>query len=98
MDDEINQPSLPNYMLSILGAIASLGIFLLILFVAYLPNRPEPANIEIVEGRKATLSELTAQGEALAENYAWIDAKKGTVRIPVEEAKKLIVERLQKGK
>lgn len=94
--EEIEQPSVSNYTLSVLGALGSLLLFLLILFIAYLPNRPEAANTDIVEQRKELLATTQAEANALSDSYEWIDQKKGTVRIPIERAKKLAVDRLNK--
>lgn len=35
--------------------------------------------------------------EAYLENYGWVDDKSGVVRIPIDEAKKLIVQRYKTG-
>ena len=91
---EIEQPSLSNYTLSLMGAIGSLLLFALIMLITYLPNRPKAIEEQTAEERKAILSTLQAESGKLADSYGWIDQKNGVVRIPIEQAQELIVERL----
>ena len=39
------------------------------------------------------LAELRAQEEAILDSYAWIEKDRGVVRIPVEEAMRIVAER-----
>lgn len=91
---EIEQPSVSNYTLSILGALGSLLLFLFIIFIAYLPNRPEPVDAGIVAERSERLASVKAEQTELITSYEWVDKEKGIVRIPVERAKEIIVSQL----
>lgn len=101
MSDEehgLPETSHSNYLLSIIGAIGSLLLFALIIFIAYLPNRPGPVNARQVEQRLTNLAEVEAKQTDLASNYTWVNEKEGRVRIPVERAMQLAAARLAKGK
>ena len=39
------------------------------------------------------LADMRQSEEQVLKNYGWVDQKKGIVRIPIEEAKKLVVQR-----
>lgn len=45
------------------------------------------------ESRRATLAELRDQQVKEGSSYAWIDQKAGTVRLPIERAMELTVEK-----
>lgn len=96
-DHAAPETSHSNYYLSFAGAVGSLLLFLFIIFIAYLPNRPSPVNEGIVENRLNNLATVRAAQTDAATTYAWIDEKKGTVRIPVTQAMTLTAERLGKG-
>lgn len=85
-------------LLTVLAVIGCFAIFLLILFIAYLPNRPEdiPHGSFSPEERKIKLNELRANEQKLATSYGWVDQSKGVVQIPIEEAMRLTVQDLQK--
>lgn len=53
-----------NVLLTFLGSIGAILIFALILFIAYLPNRPEPVDAQVVADRQAIVDEVRAQGLA----------------------------------
>ena len=54
-------------------------------------------SVEIVERRlgnpRQDLRDLRAQEDELLNSYSWADKDAGTVRIPISEAMKLVVER-----
>jgi len=86
-----------------LTAVAVLGgflIFVLIIVIAYLPNRPAPIpqGTKTPEERATILNELRARETDLASSYAWIDQPKGVVRIPLERAMQLTLEELKTKK
>ena len=81
-----------NYVLTILGVIASFLLFLVILLIAYIPNRPASVNQEIVAARKLKLSELSAKQSQQMNSYSWVNEKEGQVRIPVKRAMELLVQ------
>lgn len=101
MSDEehgLPETSHSNYLLSIVGAVGSLLLFALVIFIAYLPNRPEPVNAQIVENRLNNLAELEAKQTEQASTYGWINQKDGVVRIPISQAMDIASTRLAKGK
>jgi len=73
---------------------------LLILVVAYLPNKPAPLpeGTKTPEERATILRELRAKETAAATTYGWVDQPKGVVRIPIERAMQLTVEDLKTKK
>lgn len=83
-----------NPIFSILGAIGSLLIFAFILYFAYLPLRPESADATAKRERQERFAEHRAKEKSLAENYRWVNEPAGVVRIPVERAMQLTVDRL----
>ncbi|MGJ8654134.1 MAG: hypothetical protein ACSHX8_12750 [Opitutaceae bacterium] len=51
-------------LLTFLGSLGAILIFALILFVAYLPNRPAAVDAEVNAARQAKADETRAQGIA----------------------------------
>ncbi|MEM1222490.1 MAG: hypothetical protein AAGH40_06970 [Verrucomicrobiota bacterium] len=78
--------SFPNFIFTFLGILGAILIFALLLFIAYLPNRPVPADQAVVEERQLKADEARAAGKAKLTGYEVINAEAGTVRIPIEEA------------
>jgi len=79
------------------AVIGGFAIFILILVVAYLPNKPAPLpeGTKTPEERATILRELRAKETASATTYGWVDQTKGVVRIPIERAMQLTVEDLK---
>ncbi len=46
--------------------------------------------------RRAYLIELRAKQEKQATSYAWVDEKAGTVQVPIERAKELVIQQYAK--
>jgi len=91
------QVSKGNSMLSFLGGLGAILIFGLILFIAYLPNRPPPVNAEVNATRQLKADEARAAGIQKLTAFEVVNAEAGTVRIPIEEAMKLTVDGYDKG-
>lgn len=87
-----SQVSKSNSLLTFLGSLGAILIFVLILFIAYLPNRPDAVNAETTAARQAKADEARAAGIKKLSTYEVIDASAGTVRIPIEEAMQLTVD------
>ena len=51
-------------LMTVLGGLGAILIFALILFVAYLPNRPEPVDAQVNAARQAKADEIRGQGAA----------------------------------
>ena len=73
-------------LLSLVGIIGAILVFAAILFVAYLPSRPDPVDQTANETRQAKADEARAAGVAKLNGFEVIDADKGTVRIPIADA------------
>ncbi len=86
-----------SLLLTFLGSLGAILIFVLILFVAYLPNRPDAVNAQVNAARQAKADEARAAGIEKLSNYEVIDAATGTARIPIEEAMKLTVANYENG-
>lgn len=83
---EFKQPGFLNRSSSILGIFACMGIFIVIIVIAYLPNRPRPVEQGIIDERIKRLSSLNAKETETYNSYGWIDKPAGIVHIPVESA------------
>jgi hypothetical protein len=80
-----------NRLFTFVGGVGAILIFALILFVAYLPNRPEPVDQAVKDKRQAQADEARAAGLSKLNGYAVINAEAGTVRIPLKKAMELTV-------
>lgn len=83
-----------SFTATLLAVIGGFAIFVVILLVAYLPNKAAPAGdgVKTPEQRKAALAELHGKEHTTATTYAWVDKDKGVVRIPVERAIELTIQ------
>jgi hypothetical protein len=86
-------PKQNTTLLTFLGSVGAILIFAVIIYLAYLPNRPAPINEAIAAERQAKADEARAAGIAKLTNYAVSGT--GAVQIPIEEAMKLVVEEYQ---
>jgi hypothetical protein len=80
-------------LLTFLGSVGAILIFALVVYLAYLPNRPAPIDQSVAQERQAKADEARAAGIAKLSNYAVSGT--GAVQIPIEEAMKLVVEEYQ---
>ena len=85
------QTSKSNILLTFLGCLGAFLVFVLIIFIAYLPNRPERVDAQVYATRQAKADESRAAGIQKLTNYELIDAEAGTARIPIEEAISLTI-------
>ncbi len=94
MSDATAPSSNSSFTVNLLAAVGGFAIFLLILVVAYLPNQAEPAGdgVKTPEQRKAALAELRGKEKTAATTYGWVDRDAGVVRIPISQAKELIIQ------
>lgn len=81
-----SQVSKSNFLLTFLGGLGAILIFLLILFIAYLPNRPEPVDASVAAERQAKADEARAAGIKKLTTLEVINAEAGTARIPISDA------------
>jgi len=89
-----DSPKQKTPLLTFLGSLGAILIFALIIYLAYLPNRPDPIDKAVSKERQAKADEARAAGIAKLNSYA-VSAT-GTVQIPIEEAMELIVKEYQK--
>lgn len=91
---DASAPSNGSFTATLLASIGGLAIFLLILAVAYLPNKTAPAGdgVKTPEQRKALLVELQGKQSTAATTYAWVDKDAGVVRLPLDRAAELFLQ------
>lgn len=79
---------------TVIAAIGGFAIFLLILAVAYGPNKVAPAGdgVKTPAQRKSILAEMHGKEHTSATTYGWVDKDKGVVRIPVDRAVELFIQ------
>ncbi|HTJ78812.1 MAG TPA: hypothetical protein VL357_07420 [Rariglobus sp.] len=91
-------PSKSSFGLTFLAAIGGFVIFVVILLVAYLPQKPAAIigdGVKTPEQRKAALAELRAHETKVATSYAWVDQSKGVVQLPIDRAIELTLRDLE---
>lgn len=93
MSDSEHETSWGNRTLSVIGGLGFILIFLLILWLAYLPYRPEPISEVLAQERLDNLQEIENASSEAVSTYGIINPQEGIYRIPVEEAMKLTVEK-----
>jgi hypothetical protein len=71
-------------------------VFGLLLYLTYLPDRPEgfPVGIVTPVERAARLRDLRSDESYLANRYSWVDQDKGIVRLPIERGMELTLKEL----
>lgn len=90
------EPSDSKVLLSALGWIGVIFLFILIVAIAYLPRQaPSTESIAAAE-RMQIRNEITAEQIRLVGSYEWINQPEGIVRIPVSRAMELTVDELRK--
>jgi|UniRef100_UPI004049BD19 hypothetical protein len=88
----------PASLVSVLAIMCCLALFLLLVYIAYLPNQTGPFTgdgIRTPAERKERLAELRANEIKHAHSYAWVDQQAGVVQLPIERAMELTVQRYQ---
>jgi hypothetical protein len=98
-----------GFWVTFLAVLGCFVIFLVVLFIAYLPQRPTAPEVDLSkvppeeqwkytpEGRKTHLEEVRARERAAATSYAWIDKGKGVVQLPIDRAMQLTLQELAAG-
>lgn len=88
---EQNETSWSNLSLSLMAAVGFILLFVLILWVAYVPLRPEPIPEVTKEKRLETLAEVRNAGLQNTTTYGVVNPNEGIYRIPVDRAMDLTV-------
>ena len=84
-----------SFAATLLAVIGGFAIFVIILLVAYLPNRkalPQGVGSKPAAEGKALLNELRGKEHTTATTYGWVDKEKGVVRLPIERAVELTIQ------
>ena len=99
-----------SFWVTFLAAIGCFLIFLVVLFLAYLPGRNLAPEVDLTKipaeeqwkytakGRQDHLDEIRAREKAAATSYAWIDKDKGIVQLPLDRAVQLTLQELNAGR
>ena len=79
---------------TVVATLAGFALFILILVVAYLPNKADLAGdgLKTPAERKAILAELRGKEQTAATTYGWVNQGQGVVRLPIERAVELIIQ------
>jgi hypothetical protein len=93
-----------SFWTTFLAVLGCFAIFVIVLFLAYLPQRRLAPEVDLskmppedqwkytADGRQAHLDELRARERAAATSYAWIDKDKGIVQLPLDRAMQLTLQ------
>jgi hypothetical protein len=95
MLEDTKKPSQRSVLFSFFGILGTFLLFLLIVFVAYIPYRPRPVDAQLIQDRKAKLSDYRMKVDKEINSYGWVNQPKGVVRIPVSEAMKITVSKYE---
>ncbi|MFN7139136.1 MAG: hypothetical protein ACK4UN_07350 [Limisphaerales bacterium] len=87
----------PNVVSGAIYTIAILGTFLIIGWLVWLMlgNRPAPIGATRSEARYKAAAELKSASTEALTAIAWQDEGRGLVRLPIDHAKKLTVQKWQ---
>lgn len=89
------EPSDQTILLSALGWIGVIFLFVLIVAVAYLPNRAASVEEKLATERYEVLRNVKIEQAKVVDSYAWVNEAEGQVRIPVERAMLITVGELK---
>ena len=90
------EPAKYPKLISFLGAVGSLFLFLIILAITYISSDKEPVEGNIAAMREATLEENSALDARKANELKLVDAVGKIYKIPVSDAMDLTAAKLQK--
>ncbi|MDX2111251.1 MAG: hypothetical protein SFY80_13535 [Verrucomicrobiota bacterium] len=90
------EPSDSRTLFSAIAWVGVILIFVFIVWVAYLPNRPGPIDQAVIDRRIAIRKKVAAEQHTAISTYGWVDQGKGIVRLPIEEAMSITIQRLNK--
>jgi hypothetical protein len=84
-----------NLWLSGIAAAGFILLFLLIIWLAYLPTMPPPVDAALRAEQEAKLADTRAKAARLLEGYAVVNPQEGVYRIPIADAMEKTVVDLQ---
>lgn len=82
----------------LITGVAFVGVFFILaglIWIMYHYTQPPPPDTAYWAERTRNLSELRAQTKEQLDNYGWIDADRGVVRLPVARAMELSLKEWQ---
>ena len=96
MSERRANPSFLNQCISVAAILGCFAVFGVLLYLTYLPNRPESFPVGSVppDERAARLSELRAEEARRAGQYIWVDQANGIVGLPIERGMELTLQEL----
>jgi len=95
---------------TLLAALGCFVIFLVVLDLAYIPERKAAAEVDLTQipadeqwkytpaGRLTHLEAMRAREHAAQTTYAWIDKSKGIVQLPIDRAMELTLQDINAGR
>lgn len=96
MADNSSKSNGSSFLASALGILATLFVFALLVFLAYGIRNDEPTPSTRAFPDAPTGASLKAKDAEVLNSYGWVDQDKGVVRIPVDRAKDLVIQELNK--
>jgi hypothetical protein len=93
MSDSLEN-SAQKQLVSFLAIVGSILLFVLVIYLAYLPNRPAPVDAQLIESRQQQLAEVEAAGKSALRDYRIVNRNEGVVVVPIERAMLLTVQEL----
>ncbi len=93
-----SEPSDRKVLFSAIAWVGAMLIFVLITLIAYVvPQRgsEDYGGALYDDARVEIYDRVSSSQQQIAQNYRWVNEDAGTVRIPIEQAKAIIVRELQ---
>lgn len=96
VSQEHPEPSLPAQVLSLIGIVGFILLFLGIVFIAYLPLRPDTSADAVRSEERIQILETTRNdGIERITTYKAINPADGVYQIPIDRAKELVLKELR---
>ncbi len=89
------EPFLSNQTLTVIGALGSILLFAFVLWLAYLPNRPDDPLAQTAEQRLQIRMESESAWASKVDTLEVVDAEKGVYKVPLKDAMELTVKAYQ---
>ena len=98
-NQQLESSSLSNSSswLSIIGWVGVISLFLIIVLIAYYPNRPPAIGEENIKLRLEKLNKVESKQQKIITSYGWVNQTQNIVHIPVKNAAILLVDELEES-
>lgn len=83
-----------SFLRPLLAVVGTIAVFAVLVFLAYGLGGVDAPEAVVVENKPPSAATLRAKDQEVLTSYGWVDNDKGVVRIPVDVARKLVVEEL----